>query len=141
MFTSATSGNISTKYFSEKFDADKVDGDINIRLQVYVPDSLIGEKNVTLMFDINKKSMKEVSDNDKMYMGGTIDADVTHWSKNNAGPLSGFYYMYLDRQVSSEAIKNTDLDMMPGFGQTWKYNKQVKPQVKYSDDRNKQFVR
>ena len=87
VYTSATSGNISTQHFGDKFDPNKVDDNIYIRIRVNVPPSVVDDQNTTLMFDIKKKTMKEVSDYDQMiiYPGGNnIDADLTPWSENNS---------------------------------------------------------
>ena len=73
--------------------------------------------------------------------GGTIAADLTHWSKNTTSQ-SFSYDMYLLRKVSSDDLNNMDLDTMPGFQFSWKYNKQVASVDKYSkENKTKQFVR
>ena len=105
MDSSATSGNVSTKYFGDKFDADKVDGYINIKIKVYVPHSVVGDKNTTLIFDINKITMKEEGEEKKKRIiilkdvkmkdkiayncrnTGYIDPDLTpHWRKDIIAP-------------------------------------------------------
>ena len=150
MYTSATSGNISTQYFGNKFEADKVDGRILIKISFSVPPSLIGDTNVTLMLEITKRTMKEVSDNDLMTFDCSdcttinIDADLRKWTKNITAPNPeyGYYFIKLDRKVSQDDIKNIDLDMMPGFRFTWNYTRVVEPKSIYSNqDKNKQFVR
>ena len=140
VFTSASAGNISTQYFGEKFNAIKVDGEIYISIYVYIPTSMKGDKN---MFYINKKTMKEVSDNDKLSMTGVgdIDADLTQWSKNITAPKSGYYKFVLDRRVSADDIKNLELDMMPGFRFTWNYDKQEQWSKYSNNEVTKQFVR
>ena len=102
----------------------------------------MGDKNTTLMFDIKKETMKEVSDNDEMRIGWTdIDADLTHWSKNISPPAYS-YVISLDRRVSADDINNMNLDMMPGFRLTWNYNKHVEPEDTFSSETaTKQFVR
>ena len=140
--TSVTSGNISTKHFGDKFETNKVDGDICIVIQVNVPPSVVSDINTTLMFNIKKRTMKEVSDNDQTSFDyNDIDADLTHWSKNVIG-RSYSYRIELDRKVSADDINNMDLDMMPGFRLTWNYNKHVEPETGYgSRTVTKQFVR
>ena len=98
--------NISTKYFGDKFDPTKVDGYIYIQIEVNVPPSVMGDQNTTIMFDVKKETMKEVSDNDKMKFGyhDDIDADLTHWSKN-ISPPSIVYPIELNRQVSADDAK------------------------------------
>ena len=111
VYTETTSGNISTKYFGDKFEANKVDSNIYISLKVNVPPSVKGDKNTTLMFNIKKETMKEVSDNDKMYVGlVTIDADMRHWSVNITGPFSLTYSISLDRKLAADDINNLDND-------------------------------
>ena len=53
--TSATSGNISTQYFGDKFDASKVEKDnIMIEIYVYVPKSIWGDKSSAMLVNIQK---------------------------------------------------------------------------------------
>ena len=146
MDSSATSGNVSTKYFGDKFDADKVEGYIHIDIRVHPPASVWKDRNTTIMFNIEKITMKEDSDNDKIKFGicqdCDIDADVTHWSRNvtiryHPPP----YYIIMNRKVSSDDINNMDLDLMPGFRLNWNYNYNVEPEPEYNSKQNWQFVR
>ena len=59
--TSATSGNISTKHFGMKFDADGMVKRIYSPIYLYVPDSVRNDYNITLMIKINKITMKQFS--------------------------------------------------------------------------------
>ena len=130
MNTYATSGNISTQYFDEKFDASKVDSNIRIGIDVNVPPNVVGDNNITLMLDINKRIMKEVSDKMMFCYDCTyIDADLTHWRKNITAPTN-YYSIQLIRRASQDEIRNMSLDMMPGFRLTWKYNKHIQPEAK-----------
>ena len=143
MHTSATSGNISALYFGDKLDVNKVDGNILIQIFVHIPTrSVKGDNNVTLMVEVNKRTMKDVSDDDQLKFNfSTIDPDELHWSKSITKP-SGFSQIKLDRKVSADDIKNIEFDYMPGFRLTWKYNKQVEPENTYSNRIDtKQFVR
>ena len=141
--TSATSGNISTQYFGDKFEANKVDGNIYFKIYIIVPPSVGGDQNTTLMVDIKKKTMKEVSNNDKMTLNDwtDIDADLTNCSKNITAP-SDKYSISLDRKVTADDIYNMDLDMMPGFTLTWNYDKHIEPKESFSSQTvTKQFAR
>ena len=132
MQTTAPSGNISTQYFGNKFDVNKVNGNIFIEIKVFVLQTI----PTILMFDIKKKTMKEVSDNDQMRFDYSdyIDADLTHWSKNITDPSRSrsSYKIRLDRKISADEINNVDLDMMPGFTLTWNYNNYVELWSRYS---------
>ena len=99
--------------------------------------------------------MKELSGMNTMAMSSedadTIDAYLTHWSKNITAPSTDeypYYYLTFSREVSANDIDNNmDLDMMPGFIFTWNYNKHVEPENIYSryiygsKEPTKQFVR
>ena len=147
ILTSATSGNISTQHFGEKFDANKMYGNIRIYIKGYVPASVKHDKNMIMMFDIKKSAVKKDTDEelDKMTMLsiGDIDSDLTHWSKNiTPSILPRYFFIQLDREVTEDDIENMELEMVPGFSLTWKYNKNVEPESKFSDEvGNKEFVR
>ena len=141
--TSATSGNISTQYFEDQFDANKVDGHIYIDIEIHVPPSVVGDKNTTIIFNIEKRTMKEVSDNDNIrnVNNDVIDADLNYWSENITAPTAD-YHIKLNRKVTADDIYNMDPDMMPGFRLTWNYNRNIEPVDIYSNlTKTKQFVR
>ena len=120
--TSALSGNLSTKYFEQKFEAEKVDANIQIWIEFNVPDSA---NETTVILEIEKRTIKEVNENDQMIFdcyNCVIDADLTYWSKNITNP-SSVHYIKLIRKVSQDDIRNTNLDKMPGFRLSWKYDK------------------
>ena len=143
VYTSATSGNISTQYFGEKFDIDKIEDNILINIEVHVPESVKDEGNSTLMFHLNKITMKERSENDQMSMDDTfIESNLTKWKTNITAPFDDYFDISLDRKVSVDETKDMNLHMMPGFTLSWKYDKHVEPVAIYSDEDNmKQFVR
>ena len=64
VMTTATSGNISTKNFGDKFNADKVDGNIFIGVQIHVPPSVMNDRSTALLLNLKKNTIKE--DSDKM---------------------------------------------------------------------------
>ena len=66
--------------------------------------------------------------------------------KNFTAPLQNNYFIELNREIYEDQIKNTKLDMMPGFGIEWNYNKQFETNTKFiSNDyygkTNREFVR
>ena len=149
--TSATSANISTQYFGTKFDPYKVDGYIHIMVNFHVHSSAIDNRNITLMLNVQKNTMQEVSENDRMiftyYLSMDfnpitvdIEAELKHWSRN-VSMLSN-YAIKLDRKVSLDEIRNVELDVMPGFVLSWNYDKWIKPVAKYGGTgKIKAFVR
>ena len=145
MYSSATSGNISTQYFSEKFDSRKIDGHIFIRVYLQVPPSVRDDNSSTLMVNIEKRTiMREVSDKKDSIKFDCcfIDHYLTHWSKNISAPDKSFYDIKVQRKVSKDDFKNMDLDTMPGFILTWNYNRRVEAVAKYSNEETTQeFVK
>ena len=138
-YTSAASGNVSSQGFGKKFDADKVEENIYISIRVYVPSSATIDNSKTLMFNLHKNTIEEVSENDKMDMSsiGDIDPYTNHVSQMWNPPTTSAFFK-LDRKVSVEAISN--MDTMPGFRLSWNYNTHVEDWQKYVDS-NKQFIR
>ena len=87
--TYATSGEISTQYFGQNFDAEKVDRKIYFELIVRPSESAEKKENITLMFAMKKKTIKEFSENDKMsFMNDDINPDLTDFTKNFTNTVS-----------------------------------------------------
>ena len=144
--TFATSGNISTKYFGANFDAVKFDANIYIGITVNVPPRREwGDGDTTLILNIQKNSIKEFSNNDKISFCNIfteIDADLTEWNKNITNPRRNVYSIKLNRDVSKDDLNNIALDTMPGFIFTWNYDKDLEPDAHYRNvEITKQFVR
>ena len=111
-------------------------GNFYISILIYVPPRVQHDTNTTLLFNLEKTTIREVSDNDKMtiwtYHMLDIDADKTHVITNITGPFDDYYVIRLNRKVSDEDIRNIKQDKMPGFRFSWKYNKEVELWRKYS---------
>ena len=141
MHTTATSGNISTQYLMDTYNAKKVESNIMIVIFINVPPIVMVDNNYTLMLDIDKRTVK---DNDKMKFNyfDDIDADLTHWSKNITAPTKDYYSIQFERKISQYEISKMKLKMMPGFGLSWNYNRELEPEARYiKDDTNKEFAR
>ena len=147
--TAAASGNMTTPYFSDNFNADKVDGNIFIQIRIHVPPSVSGNRSTTLLLNLEKNSVKALRDkhykeNIKEYMHmstiGNINFDKTHVSKNITGPTSDRYDIRLNRKITDEDMNNIKGDKMPGFRLIWSFNKNIESGAKYKLD-NTQFTR
>ena len=152
--TTAPSGNISTQYFGDKFEADKVDANIYIDLFIYVLASgSFREKNRAIMINLEKITINQYRSNDytKTFPdGGAIDAGIMHWSRNySIAELTKFdddyqyFRFYHNRYLSEPNILTVDLNTMPGFRFTWKYNARMEPDDVYLNYslKNMAFVR
>ena len=139
----ATSGNISTQYFGDHFDANKVESQTKIEIIIEVP------SNITIMFKFQKITMKEVHPLDQFSVNdeckeckGLVDPGLTNWSRMDSVTDTGSYYIKLDRKVSIDDIRKMNFDMMPGFQVSWNYDEVSEPESSFEEDeRNKQFVR
>ena len=125
VFTTATSGNISTKNYGSKFDAENVDRNMEIKI------SLLLNNNKFTVFDIEKITMKEIGGIDQFKYGETtgknIDADIKYIWEN----VTGAYKVELERKLSKEDIDNVNLNLMPGFKLSWYSVPRGKPEAKY----------
>ena len=144
VWTTDTSANISTQYFGDKYDADKVDGNIAIRITFSVPTEVRRDSKSILSLDVKRNIMKEFVDSDQIYIRslGVMDADLAEFRPNFTVPFESYYYFRHIRKVSDIDIKNMKLDNMPGFRFMWAYNTQTKQSRAYSNRNfNKQYRR
>ena len=124
---SAPSGNISTRNFRKEYHEYLLDNDIYIHVSIHVPSSKVYSiYTTTIMFDIEKITIKEFSDNDKLTLNtvGIIDPDVRYFSRNFTSSRFDEYKVILNRKISQEDVSNLKLDMMPGFSLSWEYETQ-----------------
>ena len=144
--TSAISGDISTQYFGENFDAEKVETMLYYKVYVYPPNNIRDNRNVTLHFNIDKISVKHLmSGYEKLYTEGLgiISLDRNQIGRNFTPP-GDVHYILLTRKITPEEVQAQKLDTMPGFRYSWYYSGlgEEKPEAIYADDETtKAFVR
>ena len=147
--TTATSGNISTQHFGDKFDADKMDGNINIRIEVWMPDSAKYDNSTTIMFDIQKINIKDyrmsagVFEDYMQFYYLPVDSDQ-YFENITVKPDSDYnkISITLERIVPKDVMGNLSINDMPGFHIKWKYDRKLANQAKYGDEGlTKEFVR
>ena len=154
MFTSATSGTITTPHFGEKFDAVKVEKRLDFHITISPPQNVLTNSDTTLHLEIEKISLKDLPEihKDEMSSGKTGDSnylaylqdkiktDQTLVVKDLTPPEE--IYIQLQRRVDLKDLNTQNLEVMPGFKVTWRYSNTVKPQAKFSnEDFTKAFVR
>ena len=144
--TAAASGTIFTQYFGDKFDVDKVEPRITYYVEVYPPDSVKRNRNITLHMNIEKLSMKGLSTGrDKLSWGccAEINADITQTSKNHTPPGTSTKELNFMRSVIHADVIEQTLQMMPGFKLSWHYSGMVVESLAtYHDSHDtKAFVR
>ena len=159
--TSATSGTISTQYFGDMFDADKVETYTKYYVYVVPPDSVKSDSNVTLHFKVQKISLGGLStgkDKISLYYPPRkpsateyIDAETTHFIKNFTPPLTPDFWgdkpddiwMGHERKVIQQDVRKQKLKTMPGFRLIWYYSPfKVLPSANYKREKvTKAFIR
>ena len=87
VFSSASSGSVTTQHFLEKFDPDLVETSIHCGVQIF-PHRVSGlNKNLTLHINIEKVSLQKNS-NEEFYIDyDAINADINAFTKNFTPPL------------------------------------------------------
>ena len=146
VYTSASSGVITTQYYGEKFKSELVERKPQYSVKVFTPDSVGNNENLTLHFKGEKVSMTGLTSGSKDIVSidyTELDADQTTFYRNFTPPGYGSRTMSLRRDVQSEEVKQQNLDVMPGFRFSWWYiGMEFTPDNLYKDDKiNKDFVR
>ena len=151
--TSATSGVVTTQHYGEKFKPELVKRKLYYKVDVYPPESVLYNENVTLHFKVEKLSMKGLasSSKDTVRIGSIFDhtnlnADEKITIKKFTPPgsaLGSSQSILLSRDVSSDDVETQKLKMMPGFIVRWWYSGMwITPDNKYKEnDITKHFVR
>ena len=136
IYTSATTGNIKTQYFGDKYDPDKIERKLWYKIRIYPPAHVVKNLNFTLTLEIEKVNMKVSGDS---YDDMTVEEEIFDPDQNNlvldfTAP-DEYIYIRLWRNVNSKEIEtNINLETMPGFSIKWSYNEDVKPDAKYINE-------
>ena len=153
LYTSALSGSISTQYFGEKFDAEKLqttDIEYNATVKIHsnpVFVSNIKNANVTLNFNLEKISLKK-----NLFVGNDQDS-LYFFTYNGSKKIKNYIYKrhvseqfkppgpeyvfvkYVQEIFRFEGVKSQKLDLMPGFRCTWIYTgMELHPDAKFSSE-------
>ena len=121
--TSAVSGTISTKYFGDKFDAEKVETNFWYRIILQRPHNTLSDANVTLHIDFERISLKNLASDSVTIVGnGYENGDESHIVKNIENVQPGeSKWVVLVRRATLDEIKNQKLESMPGFRCKWRF--------------------
>ena len=131
---------IKTQYFGEKFNATNIDaGDIMIHIHIRSPLSFSKDQNeINLQFTIDKVTMSEYSDKDKLTLSQfeSLDPNVNHLSRNMSISELDAERIIVEnkRKLTMEDIRNLKLDQMPGFQLTWHFNESLVAFKMYEHD-------
>ena len=122
--TAAKSGTISTQYFGDKFDLNKVETNAYFKVKVDIPlDSVRENPNVTLNFDIETVTMDLSIGEDSILLGQELIPTHTYATKMNKSfsPPGWDTYIVLKRETTHEDLTAVDMELMPGFRFSWSF--------------------
>ena len=83
VFTFASSGNISTQYFGDKFHVANLDLNHLFQAKIYIP-TTSADSTTVFMINIEKNSITKFKNGDvlKTLPGGIMNSHITNWSRN-----------------------------------------------------------
>ena len=116
---SATSGSISTQYFGEKFDSDKVETNFNYQVTIMSPQQNIANLTLDIIVEKNLLHGYDVIFSTYDRSGVTLNQTIT-------SPGPGTFYA-LKRKIPEESLQDLRLDLMPGFRMQWNFNEAQDP--------------
>ena len=157
VYTSQSSGYISTINFDEKYTKNEVEENIFSSVYIYIPRNISDNENITLVLKVEKKSFLQGHDlftYNYATEEGMLDANVTFYTKNITGPstmikdnfgritFADHYLFNLDRLVSQKGTENIQQNLTYGFKLSWYYEPSIESERKYTEDNpTKEFVR
>ena len=148
--TYAQSGFISSQYFGEKFDAEKVETDLYYYIMIQIPKTINAQDHLTLHLQIDKISMKDLSNGeDKITtVYKSLSEDTTHFVKNYTDLKYGNRGIWIkyERKVLKDDVLEMNMDQMPGFKISWYFNGNIEKKINYfggenGGELNRWFVR
>ena len=144
--TTTTSGNISTQYFGEKFNIDKIDLNMDIIISIKVPEVARYVDNILLMINMEKMPLFGFPDSQKISLNRKdLAANITPYKVNITASNNYAYVFLLRRIISKEDISSVEQNQMPGLRLTWSYQPEIDNISKYIQDDdisiNKEFIR
>ena len=124
IFTSATSGVVTTQYFGEQYQPSLMEKKVLFAVLVYPPKSVNNYTNVTLHFNLEKVSTTGLSkDLDITYVyDSSLEEGLKSVSVDFIPPAGdeGFRFVQLRRYIE-EDFTNIEMESMPGFRMSWHY--------------------
>ena len=126
LMTTATHGNISTKYFRDRLDINKIEKDFRFRVSITPPEKHVDNKNVTLFVKVEKNLLKGF---DSLF---TRNDKLT----TSISPPNSNHWVIYQRKISKDGINDINMELMPGFRLEWYYNEELVP-----DQTNTEFFR
>ena len=144
--TYAKSGNISTKNFGQKFDADEVVTDISYQIFISTPYVVQDNTNVTLHVSMERLPLTELSigkEEMRTYWYDNLYPKEIKLYKNFTPPgdIDKFTILNRDEMIKIADLKKQDLKQMPGFKLSWYYTGIDMEELWIGDYHNNSFTK
>ena len=150
--TSATSGVVTTQYFGEVCQPNILWWNIYHKVQVFPPESIRNNTNVTLHFNLEKVSMTGLSKGWEIVQIDNEDSSPEEWETSatfNFTPPAGEWgyreFSFDRHNILGEDFLSNELESMPGFRLSWYYTglgDNITPDSSNSDfQETQQFIR
>ena len=112
VYTTKTFGSMSTKYFGNNFDADKIERDYKISFYFYPPKN-IQNSVYDYHFQIERNNLTEY---EEFY--DTVENDISILTRKISPPGTKKRFIY-SMKISKDDLKNVQANLMPGFKLKW----------------------
>ena len=106
MESSANSGNITTEYFGQYLDEEKVERDIYYKIDIYPPKSAKSNANVTLTLLVKKVSIQDSDDADKAEMMLNFVYPIKNSLNDWTFPFREAFYKKKRLMLRNHKVKN-----------------------------------
>ena len=139
--TYATSGNMVTKHFGDKFDPENVERNLKYDIifnNFHYSQNYKMNKNVTLHVNVETITMRKeakiyngqkpvkdwirITNNTNRYTKLYVPLETKHYYEKYNPPGSNEKMFYTERVVSMEDVRKQSLALMPGFKLSWYYS-------------------
>ena len=124
--TSAIHGNITTHFFGKKFQQNLVAKKAYYSIYVYIPQSVLQDKNMTLHFKMERVPVLNLEYGyEFLYLQDEIyDVDQTRVHKivRPSSDYTDTYGIITETKVSVKELSMMEMKLMPGFHLSWYYD-------------------
>ena len=138
--TYASSGEVTTPLYGQPWNITNFDRDLYFQVRVHRPWKG-NEKNISIVFQLEQDTLTELTGLDEMSSSHwNFHKDETNIRLEGTTVNSNYFYIYLNRLISSEEAAKIRREKMPGMRVAWHYNDTVRQEYDFNTE-NQNFVR
>lgn len=117
--SSALSGVVTTEFFGDTFQEDKIEKKASHQVTVSPPENLILDENITLHLKVEIERIAGHSGEQMYITPGFYQLELNDANFNVSPPVQ--YSFSFQRDISSDKLSKVKMDIMPGFRISWHY--------------------